>query len=396
LLKEEKNPVDRRVPLTPLQCKKILVTFPEIDLLVQSSETRCFSDNQYISEGIKVVKDINDCDILLGIKEVPESMLIANKTYFYFSHTIKMQPYNRGLLIKMLEMNISMVDYEVLKDENGKRLLGFGRFAGIIGAYNGLLTYGLKSTNYNLKPAHKCRSRMEMEMELNNLVLNDEKIVVTGKGRVGMGIAEIMIKSGIKEVSIDQFLNKKFSEPVFVHLDTMDYTEKIDGSLSSRYEFYNNPKLYKSTFNKFTKHADIFIAGHYYAAGSPYLFTRKDAKSNDFNLKVVADISCDIDGPVASTIRPSTINKPIYGYNAITEQEVDFNRTDAIAVMAVSNLPCELPKDSSEDFGNDMVEKIFPLLINGDGNQIISQGTICCGGNLTSDFKYLSDYISVN
>ena len=396
LLNEEKIPIDRRVPLTPMQCNKFRKTYPNVDLVVQSSNTRCFSDDQYISEGIEVVQDLKDCDILLGIKEVPINMLIANKTYFYFSHTIKMQPYNRDLLIKMLEMNIQMVDYEVLKDKNGKRLLGFGRYAGIIGAYNALLTYGLKSTNYSLKAAHQCADRLEMEMELNNLALNDEKIVVTGKGRVGKGIAELMRKSRIKEVSVNEFLYKKFCEPVFVHLDTMDYIEKIDGSLSNKYEFYRNPNLYKSSFKKFAKLSDIFIAGHYYASNSPYIFTREDAKLEDFNLKVVADISCDIDGPVASTIRPSSIEDPIYGYSPISEKEVDFNQCDAIAVMAVSNLPCELPKDASEDFGDVLLDKLLPLLIDGDKEKIILNGTICSGGNLLPKFEYLRDYIKVD
>ena len=397
LLKEEKIPADKRVVLTPEQCKRIKAIYPDIELVVQSSEIRCFSDNQYISEGIKVVYDISDCDVLLGVKEVPETLLIPNKTYFYFSHIIKKQPYNRDLLVKMIEMKIKMVDYEVLKNQKGERLLGFGRYAGIVGAYNGFLTYGLKSGKYSLNAAHQCKDRIEMEAELDNLILHDEKIIITGNGRVGKGIMEMMHESGIKEVSVDEFLNKKsFSEAVFVHLNTMDYNERIDDSLSDKYEFYSHPELYKSSFEKFAKRGDIFIAGHYYGPGSPYLFTREDAKADNFNLKVIADISCDIDGPVASTIRPSTIAAPIYGYNPITEQEVPFKQVDAIAVMAVSNLPCELPKDASEDFGNEILEKILPSLINGDKEQVISNATICSEGDLTPNFEYLRNYIDGN
>ncbi|MEC7646464.1 MAG: NAD(P)-dependent oxidoreductase [Bacteroidota bacterium] len=394
LLREEKVPVDKRVVLTPKQCKRFQETFSNVELVVQSSEIRCFSDQEYIDEGILVVENINDCDVLLGVKEVPKNFLISNKTYFYFSHTIKKQPYNRELLLKMIEMNITMVDYEVLKNQEGDRLLGFGRYAGIVGAYNSFLTYGLKSKKYNLKAAYQCRDRCEMEGELKNLVLIDEKIVVTGKGRVGNGIIEIMKKSGIKEVSIDEFLNQMFSEPVFVHLDTMHYNERIDGSESDKYDFYSHPELYKSSFLKFAKRADIFIAGHYYSAGSPYLFTRKDAKSVDFKLQVIADISCDIDGPVASTIRSSSIINPIYGYNPITEQEVPFEEDNAIAVMAVGNLPCELPKDASKHFGEEMLEKIFPALINKDEEQIIHNATICSSGNLNSNFEYLREYVN--
>ena len=396
LLKEEKIPADKRVVLTPMQCKILKASYPDVELVVQSSDIRCFSDDQYISEGINVVHDISDCDVLLGIKEIPKELLLPHKTYFYFSHTIKKQPHNRDLLIKMLQLKINMVDYEVLKNQKGERLLGFGRYAGIVGAYNGFLTYGLKSGKYKLKAAHQCMDRIEMESEFKKIVLNDEKIIITGNGRVGKGIMEIMKKSGVKQVSIDEFLNQTFTEAVFVHLNTMDYNERIDGSLSDKYEFYSHPELYKSSFPKFAKSGDIFIAGHYFGIGSPYLFTREDAKSDDFNLKVVADISCDTDGPVASTIRSSTIADPIYGYDPITELEVPFKKDDAIAVMAVGNLPCELPKDASEDFGNEFLEKIIPSLINGDLDHIISNATICTHGDLTPKFEYLRDYIKGN
>ena len=394
LLKEEKIPADKRVVLTPNQCKIIQFSYPTVEILVESSDIRCFSDEQYIAKGIKVVHDISDCDILLAVKEVPVDLLIPNKIYLFFSHTIKMQPYNRDLLIKMVEMSINMVDYEVLKNEKGERLLGFGRYAGIVGAYNAFLTYGLKSGKYILKPAYKCSDRVEMEAELDNLILNKEKIVVTGNGRVGKGVLEVLKKACIKKVTVNEFLNNTFSEPVFVHLNTMDYNERIDGLSLQKNDFYDNPELYKSSFLRFAEVADVFIAGHYYASGSPYLFTREDAKLESFKLQVIADISCDIDGPVASTIRPSIITDPIYGYNRISEQEVFFKDPDSIAVMAVSNLPCELPKDASEDFGNDMLEKVIPLLINGDKNNRIAKATICKDGDLTLNFQYLRDYIN--
>jgi len=396
VLKEEKIPADKRVPLTPKQCRILLDTYSNLEIAVKTSPIRCFTDKMYRTQGINIVDDLSDCDILLGIKEVPKKSLLPNKTYFYFSHTIKEQPYNRDLLLKMMNLNISMVDYEVLKNKQGKRLLGFGRYAGIIGAYNAFLTYGLKSGKYNLKAAHQCEDRVEMEDEMSKIKLTNEKIIVTGNGRVGAGILEIMKKANVREVSKLEFLNDTFNEAVFVHLNTMDYNVRKDGAISDKQDFYQYPELYCSSFMKYAKQADIFIAGHYYGFGSPYLFTRKDARNADFNLKVIADISCDIDGPVASTIRSSTIENPIYGYNKISEQEVDFKQSDAIAVMAVNNLPCELPKDASEDFGNEMLEKILPSLINGDNDQIIENATICRDGDLTPNFEYLRDYINGN
>jgi len=396
VLKEEKVPADKRVPLTPKQCRQLLDTYPDIEILVKSSDIRCFSDAMYISEGINIVDDLSDCDVLIGVKEVPKESLIANKTYLYFSHTIKEQSYNRGLLLKMMELNISMVDYEVLRDKQGNRLLGFGRYAGIVGAYNGFLTYGLKSGNYNLKAAHNCEDRVEMESEMSKIKLSNEKIIVTGNGRVGNGVMEIMEKSNIREVSKSDFLTKTFNEAVFVHLNTMDYNVKKDGSSAVKQEFYSNPELFKSSFMDYAIHADIFIAGHYYSSGSPYLFTRENTKNPDFNLKVVADVSCDINGPIACTIKPSTIASPIYGYDKQSEKEVDFRNDDAIAVMAVDNLPCELPKDASEDFGNEMLDKIIPSLIISDDEQIIANATICKAGDLTPNFEYLRNYVNGN
>ena len=396
VLKEEKIPADKRVPLTPKQCRQLLDTYPDIEISVKSSAIRCFSDAMYIAEGINIVDDLSDCDVLIGVKEVPKESLIANKTYLYFSHTIKEQSYNRGLLLDMIELNIIMVDYEVLRNKQGNRLLGFGRYAGIVGAYNGFLTYGLKSGKYNLKAAHNCEDRIEMESEMSKIKLSNEKFIVTGNGRVGNGIMEIMEESNIREVSKSDFLTKTFNEAVFVHLNFMDYNVKKDGSSAVKQEFYSNPELFKSSFMDYAIHADIFIAGHYYSSGSPYLFTRQDAKSPDFNLKVVADVSCDINGPVACTIKPSTISNPIYGYDKQTEQEVDFRNEDAIAVMAVDNLPCELPKDASEDFGNEMMYKILPSLIVSDDEQIIANATICKAGDLTQNFEYLRNYVNGN
>ena len=396
VLKEEKVPADKRVPLTPKQCRLLLDTYPDIEISVKSSAIRCFSDAMYIAEGIDVVDDLNDCDVLIGVKEVPKESLIANKTYLYFSHTIKEQFYNRELLLKMIELNINMVDYEVLRNKQGKRLLGFGRYAGIVGAYNGFLTYGLKSGKYNLKEAHNCEDRIEMESEMSKIKLSNEKIIVTGNGRVGNGIIEIMEKSNIREVSKLEFIQDTFNEAVYVHLNTMDYNVRKDGSITVKQEFYSNPELFKSSFMDYAIHADIFIAGHYYSSGSPFLFTREDAKSPDFNLKVVADVSCDINGPVACTIKSSTIANPIYGYDKQTEQEIDFRNEGAVAVMAVDNLPCELPKDASEDFGNEMLAKIIPSLLISDDEQIIANATICKAGDLTPNFEYLRNYVNGN
>ena len=364
-------------------------------MVVQPSKIRCFSDVQYLSKSIKLQEDLSDCDILMGVKEVQIKDLVAEKTYLYFSHTIKEQHYNRQLLKKMLELNIRMVDYEVLTDINGKRVIGFGRYAGIVGCYNGFLAIGKRTGRFELKPAYMCKDRKEMELELKKINLPKTKIIITGAGRVGNGILELINIIGIKEVSKDDFLNQNFDEAVYVHLNTMDYNTRIDGKKASKSDFYNNPKAYKSNFMRFAKQAEFFIAGHYHAANSPFLFTRLDAKSKDFKINTVADISCDIDGPVASTIRCSTISDPIYGYNPFTEIEDDYKKQDVITVMAVDNLPCELPKDASIGFGENLLKYIIPNLLGDDINNIIERATICEDGKLKNRYKYLEGYITI-
>lgn len=392
LIKECKFPVDKRVVMTPYQCELFKQKFPQIELVVQSSEYRCFTDEEYMLSGIDIVNDVSDCDIFFGVKEVPLELLLYGKTYFFFSHTIKMQPYNRNLLACMLELNVRMIDYEVLKN-NGRRLLGFGRYAGVVGCYNGILTYGKRTHLFNLKPAYLCNDRKELESELKKVNLGNSKIIVTGNGRVGKGALEIIKFLGIKEVSKADFKKYEYDIPVYVHIDFSDYNARIDGSTFLSNDFFSNPKLFRSTFMDYASCADILIAGHYYAQGSPYLFTREDVKSPLFNIRTVADISCDINGPVASTIRSSTIQNPIYGYNPETETEDEFDKDSVISVMAVDNLPCELPKDSSEDFGSQMLNEIFPLLFDCKDSDVIKDATICENGDLTSNFEYLRDFL---
>ena len=392
ILREEKLPEDHRVVLTPNQCKWIIDN-TELEVVVRTSDVRCFTDDEYRELGVPLVDDLSNCDVLIGVKEVPIDNLIENKTYFYFSHTIKGQSYNMSLLQRMLDLNIKMIDYEVLKDEKGKRLIGFGYYAGIVGAYNAFITYGLKSHKFSLKPANKCNNAAEMFNELDKIDLSNERILITGNGKVASGAIEILNKAGIKQVSKDDFLNASYDYPVYCNISTMDYMERIDNSRSSKKDFYSNPDKYKSCFMKFAVSTDIFIAGHFYSEGSPYLFSRDQVRSDDFNIKVVADISCDIDGPVACTIRPSTIENPFYGYNPITEKEDDMYLDHVVAVMAVSNLPCELPKDSSNDFGQVFIDKILFHLLDGDKTEVLKKATICENGDLNDSFEYLNQYL---
>lgn len=394
VIKEGKVPPDFRTPLTPHQCKVLKTMFPHVDVVVQSSPIRTFSDEAYRQEGIEVVEDLSTCDIILGVKEVPIVALIPNKTFLFFSHTIKKQPYNRELLQAILTNRIRLIDYEVIKDKYRSRLIGFGRYAGIVGCYNGFLTYGLKHGVYNLKPAHACADRKEVETELNKVILPPNfRCLVTGFGRVGHGAKEIIDLLPIKEVSPEEYLTQEFNEPIFCQLEAADYYRNLEGEFDKA-AFYANPSEYISMLSQYAAVSDMYIPCHYWDNKAPVLLNQQDFIQHP-RLKVVADISCDIAGPLACTIRPSKIGNAIYGWNPNTNEECDFLEPHAVAVMAVDNLPCELPKDASEDFGSELLKHVFPRLLGEDPDQIIYRASeTTFEGTLNEPFIYLSDYVA--
>ena len=393
IIRERKNPPDRRVVLSPSACQDVLSQFPDAQILVESSPIRVFTDGEYREKGLEVVDNMDACEVLLGVKEVPIGALIPNKKYFFFSHTIKKQPYNRDLLRAILDKNIELYDHEVITNPKGQRLVAFGRYAGIVGAYNGFRTYGLKFGLFQLPKAEMLKDQQALISELEKLSLPNIKILLTGRGRVGNGAKEMLDGMGLKKVGVDDYLKKTFLEPVYCQIDASEYNKRKDGVRGSKTDFFKNPQEYKSNFFRFAKVTDFYIAGHFYGDGAPYLYTRENAKHPDFKIKVVADISCDIDGPVATTIRASTIADPIYGYDPITESETDFKNENAIAVMAVDNLPCELPRDASNGFGEAFSKYVIPAFFNKDEDGILERARMTQNGKLTSRYLYLQGYI---
>ena len=396
IIKERKNPPDRRVVFSPKKLNEFQQKFPEALLKVEPSLIRVFSDVAYQKKGIEVTENMTDCDVLIGVKEVPIEALIPNKKYFFFSHTIKKQPYNRALIQAILSKNIELYDHETIVKENGMRLIGFGRYAGIVGAYNGFRAIGLKKNTFNLPKASTLESQQELISELNNIKLTNIKILLTGNGKVAYGAKEMLDAMSITQVTVDEYLNTSFQVPVYCLADVLDYNKRKDHQVLDNHDFYKYPENYESDFMRFAMVTDFFIAGHFYGNGAPYLFTREDAKSKDFNIQFVADISCDVDGPVATTIRSSTIADPIYGYNPITESEVNYKDKDAIVVMAVDNLPCELPKDASEGFGELFLEHVIPAFFDNDKEGILERAKMTENGKLTDRFSYLQAYVDGN
>lgn len=395
LIREGKIPPDKRVPFTPSQAEEIQHRFPGVTVICQTSEIRAYHDDEYRERGIEVKEDVSSCDVLMGVKEVKIEDLIAEKTYLFFSHTKKKQPYNRALLREILRKRITLIDYEALKGHHGNRLVAFGRYAGIVGAYNALWTYGRRFNAYSLRRAFECFDINDLKRELRKVKLPPVKIVLTGGGRVGRGAMETLDTADVRKVSPRDFLTKEFEEPIYVQLSSSDYHVRREGGSFNRDEFHRHPERYDSTFNMYTAVADILIAGAYWNPKAPVLFTPAQMQEERFRLKVVADITCDIEGSIPSTKKASTIVEPIYDYDPVTDSvRPPLSNDRYVTVMAIDNLPCELPRNASEEFGRDLIDRVLPHLIIEDREGVIERATIARGGELSQYFSYLQDYVA--
>lgn len=391
LIREGKVPADNRVALTPAQCKWIHKNAAGVTVVAQSSPDRCFSNREYVNAGVEVVEDLSSCDILMGIKEVPPAQLIAGKTYLFFSHTRKKQPHNQVLLRTILDRRIRLVDYECLEHEDGQRIIGFGFFAGVVGAHNGIMAYGERTGLYKLGRVYKEKSFRELIHTYFGIRLPNVKIAVTGSGRVGHGIVEVMNLMGIHEVEPDDYLKRRFSYPVYTHLKGADLYEHKETGKYSRSDFHENPTAYKSRFHPYTEQTDILMNGVYWDKNVPRLFEKQDAQSPDFIIQTIADITDDMDGSVPINVGDQTIEDPVYGIDKQTLAKVAPYKGNSIDVMAVGNLPNELPRDASRYFGEQLIKFILDDLVKG-GSPIIERATMAEAGKLGRGYAYLQDY----
>ncbi len=392
LIKEGKIPADNRVALTPAQCKWIQKNAPAIRVVVQASANRCFSDREYQSAGVEVVNDISDCNILLGIKEVPVDQLIAGKTYMFFSHTKKKQPQNQQLLRAILDKDIRLVDYECLEHEDGQRIIGFGFFAGIVGAHNGMMAYGERTGLFKLDRVYKQRSFRELIHTYFGLRLPNVKIAVAGSGRVAHGVLEIMNLMGIHEVEPDDYMVRRFSYPVYTQLKGADlYQDKITGKYK-RLDFHEHPGKYNCKFLPYSEQTDILMNGVYWENNIPRMFEKEDVKSDGFIIQTIADITDDVNGSIPINLGDQTIENPVYGVDRITLEKTAAYQKNSIDIMAVGNLPNELPRDASRYFGEQLIKHVMEDLV-GNGSEIINRATIAKEGKLTQQFSYLQDYV---
>ena len=394
LLREGKTPPDRRVALTPKKCVEAQATFPGLKIIVQSSPLRSYADQEYRDLGIEVRGDVAGCDVLLGVKEVPPHLLLPGQTYLFFSHTIKQQPANQPLLRAVLAKGITLIDYELLTNERGERVVAFGRYAGIVGAYNGLLTYGRKHGLFALKPAHECVDLDDMQEEFFKVkALPPVKIAVTGTGRVAQGALEVLGRAGIRRVSVYDYLYHDYREPVYAQLCSSDYNRRRDGRVWDTPDFHRNPQAYESTFGLFVPVTDLLIACAFWHPAAPRLFELEDTRRPDFRINTIADVTCDVHGSVPVTQRSTTIAAPAFDYDPATGALAPpYSGPRHITVMAVDNLPCELPRNASRDFGRQLLDNVFPHFFSGDAAGVLARATIAKAGQLTERYAYLAEY----
>lgn len=390
IIREGRIPIDRRTPLTPRNCMEIKELYPDLQIVIQPSKIRTILDEEYKALKIPLQENLSDCDYIFGIKQIPVSDLIHGKTYFFFSHTIKNQPENKKLLTEIINKKCTLIDYECIKDAKGNRLISFGYYAGLVGAYNIIKTYGLRYRLFDLKPAYLCFDYAEMRSYFKKVKLKPIKIALTGGGRVANGAMEVLKNMRIKEVNIHDFKHKVFSTPVFCQIHSEFFNVKKDSNFFDKKDFHKNPNSYMSTFFQFAKHADILIACAYWNSEAPVLFTKEQMRNSDFKIKVIGDITCDVMGSIPSTLKSTSIDNPVYDYNPYLEDlEVPYSSEENITVMAIDNLPCELSRNSSDDFGKQLIDKLFPLILSEDQENIIENATIVKNGLLTEKYSYL-------
>jgi alanine dehydrogenase len=389
LIREGKIPADNRVALTPAQCRWLLKN-TDCRIIVQPSDNRCYLNKEYARSGVELKEDLSEANLLLGIKEVPVDMLLPGKTYMFFSHTKKKQAYNQKLMHAMVDKKITLIDYECLEHEDGQRIIGFGFFAGIVGAHNGFMAYGKRTGKFSLGRVYEQKDYRELIHTYFGLKLPPIKIAVTGSGRVAHGIAEIMNLMDVQEVEADEYMAKQFSYPVYVHLKGATlYTHK-EKRTYSREDFHANPQEYECLFRPYCFQTDILMNGVYWDKNIPRLFETHDIKNDAFRIQTIADITDDTFGSIPINLGDCPMNDPVYGVDKITGEKTKPYINTSIDVMAVGNLPNELPRDASRFFGEQLIKHVLSDFLK--GSSIIENATILKHGKLTSNFEYLKDY----
>lgn len=398
ILRETKVPADNRVVLSPEQIVKLEKECPQLKFFVQSSEKRIFSDDEYRKVGIEVVDELSNCHYLFGVKEANIESLLHGKHYFFFGHIAKMQPYNKPLLQSMVDNGITFTDYEYLTDDLGKRVCAFGWWAGVVGIYNTLRLYGLKYQCFELPSLDRHSSVEALKAKLRSIVPvlknRSVRILVTGKGRCSSGVQDILDNIGIKAVPVDEYL-KSCNEPCYCVAGVENLAVRLDRRTFRRSDFKESPQCFGSDFDKYIPYTDILVCAHLWQPGQPVYVSKATVSNSQNRIKVIGDITCDINGSIKTTIRPSSHDNPFYDIDGSLHEVPIFSDTNNISVMAVDNLPNALAHEASMYFGERLFQCVFPALFGkGNGIEAIDRATILKNGRLAEPYIYLNTFLN--
>jgi alanine dehydrogenase len=400
ILRETKNPVDNRVALIPSQISRLRKEFPNTEFKVQPSALRAYNDDEYLAEDIQIEESLEDCDLILGIKEAAIETLLPNKHYLFFGHIAKKQEYNIPLFKSFIEKGITFSDYEYLVDENGKRLVAFGWYAGAVGVYYTLQGWGERTGLYSLpKPS----SHFDVETEIEALKkvtehLTNIKVLVTGNGRVSQGAQYILDKIGAQRLSVDKYLEtQQVAHLTYCVASYNDLVIPKESTVENNgNDFHLHPENYKSVFIKFASTTDILLSCHFWDNRAPVYLSNKELTDQNLRIKMIGDVTCDIMGSIQSTVRSSTHDAPFYDYNPKTgKEEPAFSNDKNISVMAVDTCPNAMPRITSEYFGEKLIDLVLSELLQKDidNSEVLEKATIVKNGKLTPDFNYLDSYV---
>ncbi|MGA1330673.1 MAG: NAD(P)-dependent oxidoreductase [Bacteroidia bacterium] len=357
ILRESKTPPDLRTPLVPEDCRILLNRFEGLRIVVQPSTLRCFTDEQYQEVGCQISENLEGSSLVLGVKEVSLSSLAPGMAYAFFSHTIKAQPYNRPMMQHMVRENITLFDYELMTDDNGRRTVAFGHWAGIVGAWHALRMRCLRNGDHHIPSAAQVGSYEGLQSWAKKLTLDPCLLVLCGSGRVGQGVLQMLHDAEIEAVEPSAILklpeqpwSSLHHKPAYVLLESKHMVQSLDGSPFDEAAFYQNPGTYRSALAPFLSRGDVLINSIYWDPRGPRHFEVSDIQQSSFRVSQIADISCDIQGSVPITTRATTIQDPYYGVSRLDLSEIPPFLSYGVDLMAVDNLPCELPREASGEF----------------------------------------------
>jgi alpha-aminoadipic semialdehyde synthase len=424
--REDKNKWERRVPIIPDHVKDLKEKH-NIQTIIQPSPIRIFSDDEFKKAGAQINEDLTECPVIFAVKEIPIDFFQENHTYVFFLHIIKGQEYNMPMLKKMMEMGCSLIDYEKITDEKNRRLVFFGHFAGLAGMIDTLWAFGQRVKWRGINSAF---SEIKKTIEYDNLDDAKEHIKLVGKkiqqegipdflaplvigfagyGNVSQGAQEILDCLPVKEISPTQLeaIQDNYScnviyKVVFKEEDIVEHVSNEE--LFNLQEYYENPHLYRGIFHRYLKRLTILMNCIYWDKRYPRLITKyllEEYFTGQMKLQVVGDISVDINGAIEFTEKTTTPDNPVYVYNPIRRDIIDGFAGTGVVVMAVDNLPCELPRESSKEFSDSLINFI-PSIVKTDYSKNyhnldlpdeIKKALILHNGRLTPDYQYINKYL---